>query len=99
MEWRRFRNQKKALDRREDLMMIDEVYTEADQANGSDLHEYVYNSDMPLCENCKSQGKIKPSYYLDHITPIRAGGSYTEEANLQWLCIPCDARKRSEESR
>lgn len=34
---------------------------------------------------------------VDHITPIRMGGSPTDERNLQCLCAACHARKSLKE--
>lgn len=36
---------------------------------------------------------------VDHITPIRMGGSPTDERNLQCLCASCHSRKSLKELR
>ena len=41
----------------------------------------------PLCRYCKYEGKYKTATIVDHIKPIRLGGSPTDNNNLQPLCV------------
>ena len=43
----------------------------------------------PVCRACRRA----PATDVDHITPIRAGGSMTHPGNLQCLCHECHSRK------
>ena len=43
----------------------------------------------PVCQACRRA----PATDVDHITPIRAGGSMTHPSNLQSLCHECHSRK------
>ena len=40
----------------------------------------------PLCRECKKQGYVMPAKVVDHIIPLRQGGT-NEEKNLQSLCV------------
>ena len=53
----------------------------------------------PWCRECRRQGRVTPAEMVDHITPIRNGGSRTWLSNLQPLCHTCHNVKRSSESR
>ena len=46
-----------------------------------------------ICQ-CGAQATV-----VDHITPIRMGGSPTDERNLQCLCASCHSRKSLKEAR
>lgn len=54
-------------------------------------------NESPLCLHCLSVGRTTPATEVDHITPIRAGGS-NARSNLQPLCKPCHSRKTATES-
>jgi len=45
---------------------------------------YIKNN--PLCCWCNDEGKTTIAEVIDHITPIKKGGSKTDENNLQSLC-------------
>lgn len=47
----------------------------------------------PVCREC---GRL--AHMVDHIIPIRSGGSMTDRNNMQSLCNQCHARKRGRES-
>lgn len=51
----------------------------------------------PFCEECLKQGKVKRAKIVDHIIPIKQGGSKLDLANLQSLCWSCHSRKSVEE--
>jgi len=59
----------------------------------------AYLQRNPLCEECKKKGEIVQGKVVDHITPIRLGGSELEEANLQTLCTKCHNSKSGRESK
>jgi len=40
----------------------------------------------PICSWCDEEGKTKLADVVDHILPIKKGGSRTDENNLQSLC-------------
>ena len=50
----------------------------------------------PLCRVCAAAGKITPADTVDHIVPLREGGT-NEESNLQSLCKPCHSSKTNAE--
>ena len=54
--------------------------------------------DEPLCLNCKSTGRITPARVIDHIIPVRSGGSFFDLKNLQPLCDSCHNSKSGKES-
>lgn len=47
----------------------------------------------PLCKICADEGKTELATVLDHIQPIRQGGSVWAEYNLQGLCTHHNAIK------
>lgn len=49
----------------------------------------------PMCEGCERA----PAIDVDHITPITAGGSKRDPANLQSLCKPCHSAKTNAQRR
>lgn len=53
----------------------------------------LYLSTHPLCNICEQQGRTTAATVLDHIQPIKQGGSVWKEYNLQGLCKSCNARK------
>lgn len=55
------------------------------------LREMVLNEE-PLCRDCLRRGKVEPATLVDHIQPLRDGGT-NERANLAPLCVPCHAIK------
>ena len=58
-----------------------------------------YISMFPLCELCEKAGFIVPAKEIDHIKPMRLGGSWTSIDNLQSLCSLCHQRKTLSEVR
>lgn len=52
---------------------------------------------QPLCEECKSKGRITAATVVDHITPVRLGGDFWDTANHQSLCRPCHQAKSASE--
>jgi 5-methylcytosine-specific restriction protein A len=55
--------------------------------------------DEPLCRQCRDNGIITVAQMVDHIEPVRLGGSFTSLDNLQPLCNRCHASKSGKESR
>ena len=47
----------------------------------------------PLCQDCLAVGTTKPADMVDHITPIKVGGSGVDPDNLKSLCWSCHAKK------
>ena len=52
----------------------------------------------PLCVEHERMGYIVPATDIDHIIPMRFGGSQTALSNLQSLCRECHMRKSGKES-
>jgi 5-methylcytosine-specific restriction protein A len=59
------------------------------------LREMVLNEE-PLCRDCLRRGLVTPATLVDHIQPLRDGGT-NERANLAPLCVACHARKTAED--
>lgn len=57
-----------------------------------------YISMFPLCELCEKQNYIVEGECVDHIKPMRFGGSEVSLSNLQTLCNSCHATKSGIES-
>lgn len=51
----------------------------------------------PFCRECMKEGRIVKAVIVDHIVPIKKGGSRYDEENLQSLCWNCHSRKSVEE--
>lgn len=51
----------------------------------------------PLCAECLKNGKYTKATMVDHIVPIKQGGSKFDSENLQSLCWACHSRKSAEE--
>ena len=49
------------------------------------------------CVECWKQGKIVDTFIVDHIQRKRAGGSATDQTNLQGLCNPHHNAKSARE--
>ena len=58
-----------------------------------------YRQMFPLCELCDKAGYTIEGQCVDHIIPMRLGGSQTNLSNLQTLCNSCHATKTGRESR
>jgi len=56
-----------------------------------------YIRQHPLCVECQRNGFHTPGYVVDHIVPIKSGGSKWSESNLQTLCEKCHNKKRATE--
>lgn len=52
-----------------------------------------YLIEHPFCEECRKNGRLTKATVVDHIIPIRMGGSTLDENNLQALCASCHGRK------
>lgn len=53
----------------------------------------------PLCLACGAIGKTVAATVVDHIQPIKAGGTRFDWDNLQSLCVSCHNRKTANESK
>lgn len=51
----------------------------------------------PLCRECGTEGRVTPAADVDHITPLRRGGT-NDRRNLQPLCHSCHSRKTQAET-
>lgn len=52
-----------------------------------------YLIDNPFCVCCFEKGKLVRATVVDHVVPIRQGGSALDEKNLQALCSSCHGAK------
>lgn len=52
----------------------------------------------PLCAECRRLGRVRRWDELDHIVPLREGGT-NDDSNLQGLCFECHAVKSAQEQR
>lgn len=52
----------------------------------------------PLCCSCQDSGSVKAARVVDHIIPVRQGGSFWDKSNLQPLCDSCHNSKSGKES-
>tara|TARA_R100000656_G_scaffold32743_1_gene28292 strand:+ start:4057 stop:4392 length:336 start_codon:yes stop_codon:yes gene_type:complete len=56
-----------------------------------------YLSMNPLCKTCEEAGYCEPGTDIDHVIPLRLGGTNNLD-NLQTLCRSCHARKSGAEA-
>ena len=52
-----------------------------------------YLIEHPFCTECRKYGKLTKATVVDHVVPIRQGGSALDENNLQALCASCHGSK------
>ena len=52
-----------------------------------------YLIEHPFCEQCQKEGRLVKAQMVDHIVPIKQGGSLLDDNNLQALCNSCHSRK------
>src|SRR5450432_2780301 len=52
----------------------------------------------PLCRECELKDLVVLAVEVDHIVPLRLGGSRLDSENLQPLCRACHSRKTMRES-
>ena len=52
----------------------------------------------PLCVLCEAQGRTVAAQEVDHIVPLKDGGTDAWE-NLRGLCIPCHRKVTAEQAR
>jgi len=70
-----------------------------DTARWKRLRKMILNRDGGLCQECKRNGKITVGVHVDHIVPIRKGGSLDDMENLVLLCRSCHAKKTMHDGR
>ena len=61
------------------------------------LRKFVLIRDNYLCQICLSKGKYVTATEVDHIVPLKEGGT-NELNNLQSLCKSCHSRKTRHET-
>lgn len=65
--------------------------------SGDTDDEAAFRAEVPMeCAKCGLSGDA--TFNMDHIKPIKLGGSRTL-SNLQWLCVPCHRSKTNREER
>ncbi len=52
----------------------------------------------PLCRQCQAKGLLVAARVVDHVRPIKEGGTRFDAANLQSLCVPCHNAKTARET-
>ena len=52
---------------------------------------------QPLCERCLANHKLVTATVVDHIDPVRLGGSFLDVNNHMSLCTSCHNRKSAGE--
>ena len=57
----------------------------------------AFRAANPLCVNVEDCGNAM--YFVDHIIPINSGGAALDWANLQSLCVSCNAKKTNGDGR
>lgn len=55
-------------------------------------------STNPLCAHCRADGRVTLATEVDHIVPLREGGTH-DDNNLQPLCKSCHSSKTAAQSR
>lgn len=62
-----------------------------------ELRAYVLQC-SPLCAMCEQIGVVTLAQMVDHINPVRLGGEFWDQSNLQPLCNSCHASKSGKEA-
>lgn len=57
-----------------------------------------YIRERPLCEQCRSEGRVTAAREVHHILPLARGGTH-DRANLMALCKPCHSAITAKEGR
>jgi 5-methylcytosine-specific restriction enzyme A len=52
----------------------------------------AYLREHPLCAHCLEAGRTTAATEVDHVLPLRQGGTHSR-ANLQSMCHPCHMAK------
>ena len=47
---------------------------------------------QPLCTSCERQGRVTAATVVDHLRPLSAGGTYSDD-NANPLCVACHTAK------
>jgi len=82
------------------LVAVESSNSEHERIRGSELLRLraAMQAEDPLCAQCRREGRVCAWDELDHIVPLREGGT-NERSNLQGLCYDCHRVKSAEESR
>ena len=84
---------KKLMDAQYDAMLRDRGVAEFYHSREWKHLRENYLIEHPFCVECWGKGKLTKATVVDHIIPIRQGGSALDEKNLQALCSSCHGRK------
>lgn len=61
-------------------------------------YSYIFRSQNPECNECKEIYNPK-QMVVDHIIPVRYGGSFNDSRNHQSLCGSCHSKKTVKEKK
>lgn len=61
----------------------------------------AWRQEHPICECCKSQGRVKSAEVVDHIVPWPVCGTqgFFDRGNLQSLCAQCNIDKGNKDKK
>ena len=51
----------------------------------------------PLCRTCKAEGRLTAADTVDHVIPVKDGGSVYDDDNLRSLCASCHSRQHAKD--
>ena len=95
-KWTNFRARHKADQARKDIALAKTIHKKNPSVTGLELTEFIA-SGQPLCQHFAKENIIRIAEVLDHINPIRQGGSVWDTKNLQWLSYEAHNIKRAKE--
>lgn len=59
----------------------------------------IFERDGYRCQPCKRKGLVTTATVVDHINPVKLGGSFDDPNNLESNCVSCHQSKSSGERR
>lgn len=62
-------------------------------------YSYIFRSQNPECNICKIVCNDPKEMVVDHIIPVRYGGSFQDSRNHQSLCGSCHSKKTVKEKK
>jgi len=95
-QWRKFRATHKAEQFQKDIQTATKLHNSNKTISGLEFAEFI-SQGQPLCQDALKENEIRTADVLDHIHPIRQGGSVWDKNNLQWLSNEAHNRKRAKE--